>query len=70
MVILHYNLSLRKNNLPIFLQNLFTKNNFQKFGMNLGWWNFRINIFNHVIETIKIDWLVIVDVYEVFKYDR
>ena len=25
-----------KNNLPIFLQNLFTKNNFKKFGMNLG----------------------------------
>ena len=26
--------------LVVFLQNQFTKNNFQKFGMNLGWWNF------------------------------
>ena len=52
--------------MPIFLQNPFAKNNFQKFSMNLGWWNFRINISIYVIESIKIVCLMIVDVYEVF----
>ena len=35
---------------------IIAKNNFQKFGMNLGWWNFRTNISIYVIESIKIVW--------------